>query len=585
MIMKTQENLPLKNALRQARASIPLLFTVTFFINMLMLTAPLYMMQTFDRVLASGRVETLLFLTLIAGVAVLVMGLLEMARGRALGRIGRWLERKLAPELIQTSVRGALQGLPANAQALRDLTTVRTFFSGIGVNAFLDAPWFPIFLAIMWIMHPWFGLIGLGATIVLVSLAVLNEYLSRRTIKKAQHLSIANMQKAEAAIRNADVIQSMGLLPGFLTSWIIQHDEAETLNLRASDQSAALIGLSRFVRLFVQILVLGTGAYLVLSGALTAGGMIAASILLGRTLAPAEQAIGAWKGFVAARGAWERLHRLCERLPVPSTPMALPPPEGRLTCEQIYFRQPGQDRFVLNGVDFALEAGQALGIVGESAAGKSTLCKILVGSWRPTRGHARLDGADLTAWPPEQRGPFIGYLPQDIELFAGTLADNIARLSPVPDAAAVVEAATIAGVHEMILAMPKGYETEIGEGGAALSGGQRQRIGLARALYGKPKLIVLDEPNASLDSIGERALIAAIQCAKGWGATIVVVAHQPPALAVMDKLLLLRNGQVALFGPRDEVFASLRARAVAQQQEQAEAASQERGQAMAARNN
>ncbi|HSO42366.1 MAG TPA: ATP-binding cassette domain-containing protein, partial [Rhodospirillales bacterium] len=305
------------------------------------------------------------------------------------------------------------------------------------------------------------------------------------------------------------------------------------------------------------ILILGTGAYLVLRNELTPGGMIAASILLGRALAPVEQGIGSWKAFLAARDSWSRLKRLLESLPPPPETMPLPPPKGQVSCEQLAFVQQGRDQPILAGVTFALQPGEALGIIGPSAAGKSTLCKLLVGTWQPSRGHVRLDGAEIFRWPSEQLGPYIGYLPQDVELFNGTIMENIARLRRDADPEAVVEAATAAGVHEMILRLPQGYETDIGEGGCMLSGGQRQRIGLARALYGKPCLIVLDEPNASLDGEGENALVTAIQTAKGWGATVVLVAHAPKILAPVDKLLLLQEGQMRLFGPRDDVLAKL----------------------------
>jgi PrtD family type I secretion system ABC transporter len=305
------------------------------------------------------------------------------------------------------------------------------------------------------------------------------------------------------------------------------------------------------------MLILAAGAYLVIESELTSGGMIAASILLGRALAPVEQTIGAWKGMMTARDAYERLKRLLERLPPPAMPMPLPAPKGRLSCEQVVYVPRGRDKPVLNGATFALEPGEALGIIGPSAAGKSTLCKILVGSWQPTRGAVRLDGADLFAWPAEQLGPHVGYLPQDVELFGGTVKDNIARLAADPDPEQVVEAAMTAGVHEIILRLPNGYETEIGERGSHLSGGQRQRIGLARALYGKPRLIVLDEPNASLDTEGEESLMKAMALAKAWGGTVIIVAHQPRVLKPVDKLLLLRDGRSEMFGPRDEVLAKL----------------------------
>ncbi len=554
---------PLRAAAKEARIAVVYLAAFSLFINLLVLTSPIYMMQVYDRVLASGKIETLVMLTIIAGIAVLVLGLLEMVRGQILARLGRWLERKLAPDLIATSLRATFHGAAANAQALRDLGLVRAVLAGPTVNTLFDAPWTPIFLAIIWLMHPLLGMLGVASALLLLGLAALNEYLSRRPLKEAGLLAIASVQHADQAVRNADAFQAMGMLPGFLAGWTRRNEHALALQVAAADRNAVLVGCSKFARIFVQILILGFGAYLVIGGELTSGGMIAASILLGRGLAPVEQAIGAGKQMVAGRDAAGRLNRLFERAPAPPPTMPLPAPSGRLACEQVGFTPRGAERPVLNGVTFALEPGDAVGIIGPSAAGKSTLCKILVGSWRPTQGHARLDGAELFTWPAEQLGPHIGYLPQDVELFGGSVRDNIARLAERPEPEAVIDAAMTAGVHDIILRLPKGYETEIGEGGSHLSGGQRQRIGLARALYRRPKLIVLDEPNASLDAEGEESLLAAMARAKGWGAAVVIVAHHPRILRAVDKLLLLRDGRAELFGPRDAVLARLRPATVA----------------------
>lgn len=549
---------PLRAALKHVRRAIPLVMIFSCFINLLVLTSPIYMLQVFTRVLSSGAVETLIFMTVIAGVAVAVMGALEMVRSKLLGRISRWLEQTLAPELIQISMRGALYGSSPGAQPLRDLQSIRNFLGGQGIKAILDFPWMPIFLAVIWLMHPLLGIIAVVAAVVLFCIAILNEYVSRRPLRAAGAASIAATQRVETATRNAEVLHSMGMLPGFLTGWSRQNEKALDENLVAGDRNATVSGFSKFFRVFVQMLILGAGAYLVLQGEMAPGGMIAGSILLGRALAPVDQMIGAWRQLVMARDAWARLKLLLERVPPKKETMPLPAPTGQLSCERVIFMQRGREQPVLAGVNFVLEPGEAMGVIGPSASGKTTLCKIIMGTWQPTRGNARLDGADMFEWPADQLGPFVGYLPQDVELFSGTVRDNIARLYPDPDPEAVFEAAITAGVHELILHLPQGYETEIGEGGSFLSGGQRQRIGLARALYGKPKLVVLDEPNASLDGEGEAALVKAIEKIKAWGGSVVLVAHQPSILKPVDKLLVLRNGVMEMFGPRDEVLGKLR---------------------------
>lgn len=549
------------DAFRHCRSALPPLVLFSFLVNLLVLTSPLYMMQIFDRVLSSGRTETLLFLTLIAAVAVLVMGMIYMARNQLLVRVSRWLGCTLAPEIIASSTRSALHERASSAQSLRDLSTVRGFVTSPGLNAVFDAPWVPLFVAVIWMLHPWLGMVALSCAVVIFGFAVLNETVSRKLLRESNKLALSGHQKADAAVRNADVFHAMGMLPNFLAGWARQQEASLALQTRAGDRGAMLLGLSRFLRVFAQIAILGVGAYLVLEAQLTSGGMIAASILLGRAMAPVEQAMGAWKGLIGARDALGRLRQLAQRVPNPTPAMSLPAPEGRLACEHVVWVPRGREEAVLDHVNFALEPGEALGIIGPSAAGKTSLCRILVGTCRPTRGHARLDGADVFAWPSDDRGPAVGYLPQDVELFSGTVKDNIARLQPDADAADVIEAAKLADVHDMILRLPDGYETEIGDAGAFLSGGQRQRLGLARALFGKPKLIVLDEPNANLDQDGEIALLRAMEAAKGWQATVVVVSHTQRILGLMDKILFLCDGQVVAMGPREEVLRQMLPRA------------------------
>jgi PrtD family type I secretion system ABC transporter len=555
---------PLSRALADCRVAFAYIFVVSFFINLLVLVSPLYMFQVYDRVLGSGHLETLVYLTLICCLALALMGALETLRGQALSRVSRWLGRRLGPECLAAGMAATLSGQPVGAQPLRDLSTIRGFFGGPAMLSIIDAPWMPIFLIAMWLMHPLFGVFGVVAAGGICAIAVVNETISRRLLKTAGDLSITEYRKVDAAIRDADVFHAMGMFPHFLTRWSAATDAIDGIQLAAADRGVLVSGFSKFFRSAVQLGILGLGAYLAINRELTPGGMIAAASLLGRALAPIEQSVGTWRSVVAAGSAYDRLRRLLEQMPEEHEWMRLPEPKGRVGCEQVIYVPPGSEKPVLNGISFGIEPGEALGIIGPSASGKSTLCKVLVGSWQPTSGHARIDGSDLCAWSTSQLGPYMGYLPQDVELVSGTVQENIARLAPKPDPEEVVAAAVAAGVHDRIVRLPRGYRTEIGEGGTFLSGGERQRIGLARALYGRPRIIILDEPNASLDAEGEAALMNAIQTAKGWGATVIIVAHQPQILRPADKLLLLRDGRIEMFGPRDEVLERLtRARAPA----------------------
>jgi len=555
------EPTPLDTTLRRARPAFVLIVVFSLFVNLLMLVSPLYMMQVFDRVLASGSVETLILLTVIVGFAFLVLGGLETARGRVFNRLGAWLEETLTPELIRAGLARRLAGEPVGAQGLRDLAQVRSFVGGQGIQPLVDAPWVPIFIAVIWLLHPWLGMLALGAAILLFAVAVANELTTRAPLREANRRSVEAQGGVEAALRNADVVHAMGLLPALTARWHKASARALEGQERAGDRGSLLVGTSRFVRLFVQSAILGLGAFLVIRGELTAGGMIAGSILLGRALAPVEQAIGAWKQMIAARVAHGRLQALLRAAPAPAPAMDLPPPTGRLTVDRATLLAPGARRGetppILRNVSFELTPGDVLGVVGPSASGKTTLCRLIVGIWRPSAGHVRLDSAEVHAWDRAALGAHLGYLPQDVELFGGTVRDNIARLGAADDGA-VIAAAKLAGVHDMILHLPDGYNTPVGEAGAVLSAGQRQRVGLARALFGRPRLVVLDEPNANLDAEGEAALLDAVATVKAQGTTVVLVAHRMGTLAHADKLLLMRDGAVEAFGPRDAVLAKLK---------------------------
>lgn len=552
--MPERSNPVLRQALSACRGGVVAVVAFSLFINVLMLTAPLYMLQIFDRVIASRSEDTLLYLTLIAGVALLTLAALEITRSRIMVGLSSWLDKRLSGTVLEGSIgmSVAAAGAPS-IQGLRDLSTFRTFLAGPGMFPILDAPWTPIFIAVIFLMHPVLGWLALGGAIVLFCLALANEVTTRDLLRRSGGASIASLRQAESAVRNAHVIEAMGMMPNLVKRWHSKNAEMLDFQGRASTRAGAITATSKFIRQGLQIGVLGAGAWLVLGGEITAGMMIAASILMSRALAPVEQAIGSWKSVIAAREAYRRVRDQLAATPVRGEEMALPRPEGRLTVEGVTYFHPGAAEATLRGVSFRLEPGDTLGLIGPTAAGKSTLAALLVGIAKPRVGHVRLDGADMADWVGEDLGRHIGYLPQDIELFAGTVRDNIARMGEA-DPESVISAAQLAGVHEMILQLPNAYETEIGEAGAALSGGQRQRIALARAMFGHPRFVVLDEPNASLDAAGEEALVNAIATLKEREATVVVIAHRPNILRHVDKVLVLRAGAVEAFGPPSEVL-------------------------------
>ena len=544
----------LEDALSACRAGFMAVVVFSLFINVLMLTAPLYMLQIFDRVIASRSGDTLLYLTLIAGVALLTLAALELSRTRVMVGLSTWLDRRLSGRVLEASIGASVAaGGAPSIQGLRDLSTVRTFLTGPGMFPILDAPWTPIFIAVIFLMHPVLGWLSLGGAIVLFSLAIANELTTRDLLRRSGGASITALRQAESAVRNANVIEAMGMMPNLVKRWHAKNAETLDLQARASTRAGAITATSKFIRQGLQVGVLGTGAWLVLGGEITAGIMIAASILMSRALAPVEQAIGSWKSAIAARSAYERVRDQLAATPVRGTEIALPRPEGRLAVEGVTFFHAGATEPTLRNVSFRLEPSEALGLIGPTAAGKSTLAALLVGIAKPRAGHVRLDGADVADWAAEDLGRHIGYLPQDIELFAGSVKDNIARMGEA-EPESVISAAQLAGVHELILQLPNAYETEIGEAGAALSGGQRQRIALARAVFGHPRFVVLDEPNASLDAAGEEALINTIATLKEREATLVVIAHRPSILRQVDKVLVLRAGAVEAFGPPSEVL-------------------------------
>ena len=531
----------------------------SFAMNLLLLAPPLYMLQVFDRVLTSRSGETLAVLTIAVALALVTMAALDVVRAYLLAALGAALDRRLGPEVLDGLLTDAGRlGGRDHANALRDVHCLRSFFSGSGILALFDAPWLPIFLVVIALFHPLMGLMALAGALLMLGLAFLNERTTRKPLERAQAEGRRAARFIDTSVRNADVVNALGMLGSVTRRWSDFNEAAIAEQARATRAGAALSALTKFSRQFIQSAMLALGAWIVLDQQVTAGVMIAATILLGRALAPVEQLVAGWRALVEVRAAWRRLGELFAKRPALEPPTALPAPQGQVAVENLVFGVRGMPRPIIRGVSFSLVAGEALGIIGPSASGKSTLARLLIGVWRPASGAVRLDAADVAAWPRAGLGPHIGYLPQDVELFPGTVARNIARLDE-PDDGQIVRAAQRAHVHELILRLPQGYDTELGEG--LLSPGQRQRLALARALYGDPRLVVLDEPNANLDQDGEQALLATLHALKEEGVTVVLVAHRPSLLGAVDKVLVLREGAVEAFGPRAEILSRVMRRA------------------------
>ena len=542
--------------------------------NLLMLVPSLYMLQVYDRVLQSRNEITLLMLTLLMLGAYLLIAGLELTRSFVLVRVGAKLDMQLNKRVYTAAFEQNLKSAGGNAgQALTDLTTLRQFLTGNALFAFFDAPWFPIYLVVIFLFEPQLGFFALGGMIVLVVLAVVNDRVTRQPLKDANTMAIASSTLATNNLRNAEVIESMGMLPNLMQRWYKMHGKFLHLQAEASEAAGKIAAVTKFVQLTQQSLVLGFGALLVLENKITAGMMIAASILVGRALQPVQQLIGVWKSWGSVRSAYDRLTALLETNPPRDAGMPLPKPQGALAVEGLTASPPGAKNAVVRGLSFAIAPGDVLGVIGPSGSGKSTLARLLVGVWPALVGKVRLDGADIYAWNKGELGPHIGYLPQDIELFGGTVSENIARFGEV-DPEKVVQAAKRAGVHDMILHMPDGYDTLLGDGGAGLSGGQKQRLGLARAMYGDPALIVLDEPNSNLDDVGEQALVMAVQDLRQRGKTIVLITHRTSIIGATNKLLLMRDGAAQMFGPTNDVLAALQQQAQAAQAAAQQAAAQ-----------
>ncbi|WP_139140288.1 type I secretion system permease/ATPase [Variovorax boronicumulans] len=535
----------------------------SFFINLLFLVPAFFTLQVFDRVISTSSHETLLVLLAGTGVALFILLLLDYLRTRLQNVVGIMVDERLSPPVVNAIVeRAARAPSGVRTEGIRDVAALRAVFSANGLIAVFDAPWVFVYVFVIWMFHPALGVGAAFSALLMLGLAWLNDRISRRSLETLQNEGRRAAQYVESSLRNAEVLQALGMTQRLLVRWRALQDQIATMQTSASRSTVAFTAGTKAARQAIQILMLALGAYLVLSQQASAGVMIATSILLGRAVQPVEQLVGSWRTLIEARAAYGRLQELSKDFERTEPHVAMPRPEGRLSAENISYRAAGSDTLVLSNIVFALAPGEALAIVGPSAAGKSTLARVLTGVWRPSSGKVRLDGADVSYWPREELGPYIGYVPQDVELFDGSVADNIARLDKV-DSEAVVAAAVRANAHDMILTLPKGYDTPVGEHGSRLSPGQRQRIALARALYGNPQLVILDEPNSNLDGAGEVALAQAMSGLRQAGVTSVVVTHRPSLIAHVDKILVLAAGRIQQFGPASEVMRDMQRQAQA----------------------
>ena len=549
----------LGEALRACRHAFIGVGVMSCIINLLYLTGAIFMLEVYDRVLPSRSVPTLIGLVILAAGLYAAQGVLDLIRGRILGRIGTALDEALNARVFDTVVRLPLVVGARNEglQPLRDLDNVRAFLGGMGPSAFFDLPWLPLYLAICFAFHVLIGVTALAGAIVLVTLTLITERMTRDPAREAMGLAARRNDLAASSRRNAEVLVAMGMAGRLTRRWSEANEKYLAGNQRASDVASGLGAIAKVMRMMLQSAVLAVGAYLVIHQEATAGIIIASSILSARALAPVDLAIAHWKGFVAARQSWHRLSGLLGQMPARPQQTMLQAPTTRLAVEGVSIVPPGDQKVIVQDVSFALTAGNGLGVIGPSGSGKSSLIRALVGVWHPVRGKVRLDGAALDQWSSDVLGRHIGYLPQDVELFAGTVAQNICRFDPEAASDAIIAAAKEAGVHDMIIKMRDGYNTEVGEQGHSLSAGQAQRVALARALYGNPFLIVLDEPNSNLDTEGDEALTRAVRGARERGAIVVVVAHRPIGIEGVDQILVLRDGRVQAFGPKETVLAQV----------------------------
>ncbi|MEO1159138.1 MAG: type I secretion system permease/ATPase [Pseudomonadota bacterium] len=559
--MATEEQQNAQNiyaALKSGRTALVSTGLFSFIINLLMLTGPLFMLQVYDRVLNSGSISTLTALVVLAATLYILYGFLEFIRSRVMVQVGRQLDEGLRARAFDMMGFHATKGNPqVRNSPISDLLTVRQFVSSPGPFAFFDMPWAPIYLFVIYLMHPWLGIAAAIAVVILAVLAVINNRIMKEPSAEAQKAITQAQVMSDESLRNAEVSSVLGMSDVLRNRWESVQSTALDAQTSASNRGGLISSMSRTLRLMFQSGMLGLGALLAVQQEISAGSMIAASIIMARALAPVEQAVAHWQPYLGFRRAWARLSELMKQTPAPDKPMELPEPKGSLEVDGVSAFVADSDKPIVFNVSFKIEAGTGLGVIGPTGAGKSTLARAIVGAWPRMRGKVRLDGAEVRQWDPVRLGKHLGYLPQDVELFEGTVAENISRFEPEADPQTIVAAARQAAVHEMVLKLPDGYNTRVGAGGHRLSAGQLQRIGLARAMYGDPVLLIMDEPNANLDAEGEAALVQAVANARKRGATVIVVAHRPSALTAIDTLLMLKDGKQVAFGPKDEVLAKV----------------------------
>jgi len=553
-----KEPTPLDKAVDACRLVFIYSLVFGFAINILMLATPIYSMQVLDRVLSSQSKETLVMLTIVIIIALLALAFVQGARSFVMLKMGHWLDKQLAPVIFAHTIKSSAEKKTIGAsQNLRDLTTFKSFITSPSFVTIIDCPWALIFLIVLFILHPLLGILALLGGISLVILAIINEYSTKPVLEKTQEHYIKSLQLTEQATRNAEVIGVMGLLPVITRNWQKTNRTLYHLQDVAGSRGAIIGEITKFMRLFLQISVTGVGAYLCIKGELTSGGIIAASTLVSRALSPLEASIASWKNFVQARKAYDNLKKIFENHSQESSSLDMPVPKGLAEVENAYYSPGPNQKPIIKGIQCIIEPGDVVAVIGNSGSGKTTLAKMLVGAVKPTLGVVRLDGVDVYQWRSEDKGQYIGYVPQGIELFSGTVKENIARMDDEAPDEAIIAAAQMTEVHDAILRLPKGYDTEIGLEGSMLSGGQRQRIALARAFYGNPRFVVLDEPNSNLDYEGEAALSRTILRAKEEKITTVIISHRMTLMSVVDKVLVIKEGLIAAYGPRDQVMSQM----------------------------